>query len=101
MMKKISLFLFLFFSTGCSFFENTWQTRSMPEADYATLVKNVRIISQSSTHVTYEYRNIRVDELAVLAAIYCNEQTDKQAYLDKIVLQPDNARRAVFICKQH
>lgn len=99
MMKKLTVILFSCVLSACSWMH--WgQQNGVPEPDYKRFVNNVKVISESATHVTYEYRNIRVDELAVLAALYCNDQTDKQAYLDKIILQPDHSRRAVFICKQ-
>lgn len=98
MMKNLAFLLSLSVLSACSLWSSGSQN-GVPEPDYARFVNNVTIVSQSSTHVTYEYKNIRVDELAVLAALYCNDQTSKQAYLDKIVLQPDHARRAVFICK--
>lgn len=85
--------------SACTFL-SSWRQNGVPEPDYKRFVNNVKIISESATHVTYEYRNVRVDELAVLAALYCNDQTEKQAYLDKIVLQPNHSRRAVFICKR-
>lgn len=98
MMKNLAFLLSLSVLSACSLWRSN-QQNGVPEPDYARFVNNVTIVSQSSTHVTYEYKNVRVDELAVLAALYCNDQTSKQAYLDKIVLQPDHTRRAVFICK--
>lgn len=98
MIKRFALLLSLCALSACSW--GYWERQnSVPEPDYKRFVNNVKVISESATHVTYEYRNVRVDELAVLAALYCNEQTSKQAYLDKIILQPDHSRRAVFICK--
>lgn len=101
MIKILSLALSLFAFAACSSLNFRTSNNAVPEPDYERLIKNVRIVSESSTSVIYEYRNVRVDELAVLAALYCNDQADKQAYLDKITLQRNNARRAVFICKQH
>lgn len=101
MIKKVCFALSLLTLAACS----TWRFKSsenmIPEPDYDRFVNNVSIVSESATQVTYEYRNVRIDELAVLAALYCNDQADKQAYLDKITLHRNNARRAVFICKQY
>lgn len=94
-MKKIALlFLGLLAISACSLPEN-----GMPEPDYERLTKNVTIVSENATSVIYEYKNVRVDELAVLAAMYCNDQSHKKAFLDRIVLHRNNSRRAVFLCK--
>lgn len=69
------------------------------DPDYNHLAANARVISQSPLYVTYEYRNIRVDELAPVAAQYCQNRGNKQAALYKITLQRDNARRATFVCR--
>ena len=61
-------------------------------------VDNVIVIETSPSHVIYEYKNIRVDELAMLAALYCQEQNDKKATLSDVVLYKNNARRATFLC---
>ncbi len=61
-------------------------------------VDNVVVVETSPSHVVYEYKNIRVDELAMLAALYCQEQNDKKATLSDVVLYKNNARRATFIC---
>lgn len=98
MIKFWSIGFSLLALAACSSFE---RNSDVPVPDYDRFVNNVTIVSESATHVTYEYRNVRVDELAVLAALYCNDQDYKQAYLDKIILHRNNARRAVFICKQH
>ncbi len=100
MIKRITFGLCLLALAGCASWQSGSADSGVPEPDYERLTKNVHIVSESATHVTYEYRNVRVDELAVLAALYCHDQTDKQAYLDKIILHRNNARRAVFICKQ-
>lgn len=79
-------------------------TNSYPEEelvfnpDYNRIARNVTVVSKSPKYVTYEYKNIRVDELAMLAALYCQEQNDKKATLSDVVLYKNNARRATFLC---
>lgn len=94
MMKSLALLLGLLTIGACSL-----QKNDIPEPDYERFVHNVRILSESSNGVVYEYKNVRVDELAILAAMYCNDQSHKRAFLDKITLHNDNSRRAAFICK--
>ncbi len=69
------------------------------EPQYSYLVDNMVVIEQSSRHVIYEYRDIRIDEVAPVAAVYCLNQGNKQATLYKIILRPDNRRRATFVCE--
>lgn len=95
-MKKSVLLTALLLIASCS---AGVSSSRYPEPDYERFVHNVTIAESSPTHVAYQYRNVRVDELAVLAALYCHDHGERKAYLDKILLQPDNARRAYFICK--
>lgn len=68
--------------------------------DYNRYAQNVTIVKKSSKFITYEYKNIRVDELAALAALYCQEQDNQRAALYDIMLHRNNARRATFVCKK-
>lgn len=98
-MKKFCvLFSFLVIISACSM-PNLGAEQKIPEPDYERFVKNVIIVSKNTTHITYEYRNVRVDELAIMAALYCHDQGEKRAALDKILLHRNNGRRATFICK--
>ena len=69
--------------------------------DYNRYAENVSVVSQNSLFVTYEYKNIRVDEIAALAALYCQSQNNKQAVLYDIVLHKNNSRRATFACEEN
>ena len=69
------------------------------EPDYNYIAAHVRVIDKTSNYVVYEYMNIRVDEVAPVAALYCNDQNGKQASLYNIELRPNNRRRATFACK--
>lgn len=96
-MKKLALFSMLFALSACSL----WQDETAPfEPDYNRYAGNVSIVSTSSDSVVYEYKNIRVDELGAIAAQYCDDHGQRQAYLDKILLHKNNSRRAVFICRK-
>ena len=69
------------------------------DPDYNHIAEHVRVIDKTSNYVVYEYMNIRVDEVAPVAALYCNDQGGKQANLYNIELRPDNRRRVVFACR--
>lgn len=67
--------------------------------DFNKYARNVSVAYHSDDEVTYEYKNIRVDELGAIAALYCQDHGEKQAWLDKITLQRNNSRLATFICR--
>ena len=69
------------------------------EPDYNYIADHARVVDKTSNYVVYEYMNIRVDEIAPVAALYCNDQGGKQASLYNIELRPNNRRRVVFACK--
>ncbi|MCQ2741133.1 MAG: hypothetical protein MJ210_03335 [Alphaproteobacteria bacterium] len=76
------------------------QQKEYVEPSFERLVEHVRIVEKTSNFVIYEYINIRIDEVAPLAALYCNDKANgRQAELYNIELRPDNRRRATFICK--
>ena len=93
-MKKYIL-LIIFAVCGCSFLEKD----STFNPDYNKYAQNVTIVSTSSDSVVYEYKNIRVDELGALAAQYCDDNGQRQAYLHQILLHKNNSRRAIFFCR--
>ena len=65
---------------------------------YDRLLDNVRIKQADAFGITYEYKDVRVDEIAFLAAQYCFEQKGKQAYLYDSQLYKNFSRRATFHC---
>lgn len=70
------------------------------EPDYNYLASHINVVETSSSHVIYEYTNVRIDEVAGVAGVYCYEKNGKkQALLHKIVTRPDNRRHATFICQ--
>lgn len=102
MIKKLGLMTLALFLSGCSYFSDMFSSQEAPvltDVDYADYAKNVTIASQGDNFVVYEYRNIRVDDLAILAALYCKDHNSTRAYLDNITLYHNNARRAKFMCR--
>ena len=92
-MKKLLLGV-VFLLCACHFGNKDYE---WPE--YNRLAVNVNVVEESSAHVIYEYSNVRIDEVAGLAAIYCYDKTNKRrALLHKITTQPDKRRHATFIC---
>ena len=69
----------------------------IPEADIAHYRENIVEKRRSDRHVSYEYKDVRIDEIAALAADYC-EQKGKKAYLREIVMRENHSRLATFDC---
>lgn len=93
--KLITLTLLLCCSCAAEQKPAIWQI-----PDYNHIAAHVRVIDKSPTFVTYEYKDISIDEVAPVAAVYCHDRGNKQASLYEITMRPDNSRRAVFVCKE-
>ena len=68
------------------------------ENEYKAFARRIAVKNGSDNFVTYEYRDIRVDELMPLAARYCSERGNRTAILRKINLYNGNSRRVTFDC---
>ena len=68
------------------------------DSAYDRFLDNVVIKSRSENHVTYEYKDVRVDELAPIASRYCEEHGNRTAVLRSVILYKNFARRATFDC---
>ncbi len=107
MIKKFVIVLAINLLCACSYlteFMDNLQPQEqgapvLTAADYADYAKNVTIAAKDNNYIIYEYRNIRVDDLAVLAALYCHDHGNTRAYLDNITLYHNNSRRAKFMCR--
>ncbi len=93
-MVKILFGVVCFFLTACSSIMDGYE-----EPKYNYIADHVRVVEQTSNFVIYEYMDVRIDEIAPVAAIYCNDMGGKQASLYDIGLWRNNRRRATFICK--
>ena len=69
-------------------------------SEYNHIAAHTRVVAKSPNFVTYEYKDIRVDEIAPVAALYCQDRGGKQASLYEIITRPDNSRRATFVCQK-
>lgn len=92
MKKKLFICLILALS-ACAHKEDVF------EPEYNRLAAHINVIGQTSKYVVYEYSDIRVDEVATVAAVYCNDHCGKVAELYDISLTPEHRRRATFICR--
>ena len=61
--------------------------------------QNISVKEEGDGFVTYEYKDVCIDEVATLAIVYCQEKAPTTAaHLREIVLYRNNARRATFDC---
>ncbi len=101
-MKKIGLCLFVLLA-ACAPLDNSHRNelvvapRDVKSLDDNALIENVMIKGRSEAHIAYKYKNVRVDQVAKLAARYCHEKK-KNAYLQEVVLDKENYRIATFEC---
>lgn len=95
-MKKITAVILSLLVGACAA-EKEYAIWEAP--DYNHIAAHTRVVSKSPNFVTYEYKDIRVDEIAPVAALYCQDRGGKQAVLYEILTRPDNARRATFVCR--
>lgn len=68
------------------------------QLDFSKFVGKVIVAEKTSSTVVYEYQDVRVDEVSLLAAMYCQDHGNRNAYLEKINLYKNNRRRASFYC---
>lgn len=97
-MKRFLIAFMLMFLSSCSFMDSDVAIWEQP--DYNYIASHTRVVSKSPTHVVYEYKDIRVDEIAPVAALYCQDRGGRQAALYEIITRPDNSRRATFVCQE-
>ena len=102
---KINIFSVLgivFFCLGlaaCQIPDENIQPASEAEfLNFANFEKKVKIMDRSENSITFEYSDVRIDQVSVLAEQYCQMTAGQNAFLDKVILYKNNARRAKFYC---
>ncbi len=68
------------------------------QIDFNKFVGKVIVAEKTPSTVVYEYQDVRVDEISLLASMYCQDHGNRNAYLEKINLYKNNRRRASFYC---
>ncbi|MBQ8661664.1 MAG: hypothetical protein IJ482_04990 [Alphaproteobacteria bacterium] len=95
-MKKLLCLMLLAVVSACT----RTETLYWEEPEYNRLAAHISVVEKSPNYVTYEYRDIRVDEVAPIAALYCQERGNRQAALYTVTMTRGNARRATFACQK-
>ena len=97
----LSLLALIFLSACESARQTAEQIPLEPEGkklDFSKFVGKVIVAEKTSSTVVYEYQDVRVDEVSLLASMYCQDHGNRNAYLEKINLYKNNRRRAYFYC---
>lgn len=79
------------------------QSAGKVENDYYSsnierFMQNVTVKEETARFVTYEYKDVRIDEVSSLAARYCAEHGEKKAFLRENITYRNRLRRATFDC---
>lgn len=67
-------------------------------SNYERLSANILVKNASNSSVTYEYKDVRIDEIGLIAAQYCFNQGHDGAILKESWLHKNFSRRATFNC---
>lgn len=71
---------------------------SVYDSNYERFARNVRVKSSDEYGITYEYKDVRIDEIAYMASEYCFKHKGRQAVLHDSQLFRNFSRRATFHC---
>lgn len=61
-------------------------------------MQNISVKEETPRYVTYEYKDVRIDEVASLGSRYCQQQGGKKAFLRENITYKNHLRRATFDC---
>lgn len=98
---KCSFLLAGLLLTGCAVQQFTPEPLEIDPAYFSAserFLENIRIKQADEFGITYEYKDVRIDEIAFLAAQYCYEQKGRKAVLFDSQLYKNFSRRATFHC---
>lgn len=111
-MKKVLLFVFALMLNACStsyiLMEDGEPALNENDISYSeSMIKEERLISgndvfvvgEGDDFVTYQYRNVRVDEISPLASLYCADVSyGGSPYLREVSIFHNGFMRATFDC---
>ncbi|MFV0625742.1 MAG: hypothetical protein ACK5N8_00140 [Alphaproteobacteria bacterium] len=98
MYKTVLFFVLALTVSSCTSNKPDTNESSPYDSTYDRFIKNVFIKEKGQNAITYEYRDVRVDEVAQLASRYCDETYGTPAHLQTIRLHKNNSRLATFHC---
>ena len=75
------------------------QSSAMPLGERNVTGNDVFPVEEGSTYVTYQYKNVRVDEISPLASLYCADiMQGASPYLREVSVFHNGFMRATFDC---
>ena len=78
--------------------EGTSSGENMELAEYIT-ANDVFVVGEGADFVTYQYKNVRVDEISPLASMYCADIAyGGSPYLREVSMYHNGFMRATFDC---
>lgn len=78
--------------------EGTSSVENMELAEYIT-ANDVFVVGEGADFVTYQYKNVRVDEISPLASMYCADIAyGGSPYLREVSMYHNGFMRATFDC---
>ena len=78
--------------------EGTSGVENMELAEYIT-ANDVFVVGEGADFVTYQYKNVRVDEISSLASMYCADIAyGGSPYLREVSMYHNGFMRATFDC---
>ena len=78
--------LAVFLLSGCVS-DRPQEAKNAYESDYERFFQNVIVKEKTPHYVTYEYKDVRIDEIAFLASRYCQEQGYEFRVIDETTPQ--------------
>ncbi len=72
---------------------------SYTSSERAISANDVFVVSEGEDYVTYQYKNVRVDEISPLASLYCADaEVSSSPYLREVNMYHNGFMRATFDC---
>lgn len=97
-MKNLRILTLLLMVASCAIIQNNKVEDDYYASNIERFMQNVSVKEETSRYVTYEYKDVRIDEVASIAARYCAEHGDKKAFLRQSITYRNHLRRATFDC---
>jgi hypothetical protein len=74
-------------------------SNSYTASERAISANDVFVVSEGEDYVTYQYKNVRVDEISPLASLYCADaEVSSSPYLREVNMYHNGFMRATFDC---
>ena len=97
-MSKIYLLIAFVTVSVCACSTSKISDTDLYKSDEERYASNIVVKEQTFDKIVYEYKDVRIDEIASLAAKHCNKE-GLRAVLAQTALFRNNRMRATFVCE--